>query len=147
MHLRMSLGSGPLDFCSPEVPAALDNDEIRGAKGLGTYPHCTCKRRLAEFLDRLNVLSGAEVSDEDNLHFANGIERDESVMVWTGCLQRRWQRISRDEVMASMSEFYRLREVATDDLGLQVNTLYIAGASVDAMTLRYIPPRTAKVAF
>lgn len=75
-----------------------------------------------------------------------------------------------DEVMSSMSENYRLREVATNDIGLQVNTLYIPdgtsesireshhkgmiaimknkpGASVDTMTISYIPPRTAKVKF
>jgi len=42
------------------------------------------KQRLAEIIDRLNDLYGAEVSDEDKLHFANGIadriERDEAVM-------------------------------------------------------------------
>lgn len=42
------------------------------------------KQRLAEIIDRLNDLYGAEVSDDDKLHFANGIadriERDESVM-------------------------------------------------------------------
>ncbi|MDR5862438.1 DEAD/DEAH box helicase family protein [Halomonas campisalis] len=42
------------------------------------------KQRLAEIIDRLNDLYGAEVSDDDKLHFANGIadriERDEAVM-------------------------------------------------------------------
>lgn len=31
------------------------------------------------FIDRLNDLYGAEVSDDDKLHFANGIERDAAV--------------------------------------------------------------------
>jgi len=47
-------------------------------------PHDPEKQRLAEIIDRLNDLYGAEVSDEDKLHFANGIadriERDEAVM-------------------------------------------------------------------
>ncbi|WP_255317597.1 hypothetical protein [Cobetia marina] len=42
------------------------------------------KQRLAEIIDQLNDLYGAEVSDDDKLHFANGIadriERDEAVM-------------------------------------------------------------------
>ena len=42
------------------------------------------KQRLAEIIDRLNDLYGAEVSDDDKLHFANGIadriERNEAVM-------------------------------------------------------------------
>jgi len=47
-------------------------------------PHDPEKQRLAEVIDRLNDLYGAEVSDDDKLHFANGIadriERDEAVM-------------------------------------------------------------------
>ena len=47
-------------------------------------PHDPEKQRLAEIIDRLNDLCGAEVSDDDKLHFANGIadriERDETVM-------------------------------------------------------------------
>ena len=47
-------------------------------------PHDPEKQRLAEIIDRLNDLYGAEVSDDDQLHFANGIadriERDEVVM-------------------------------------------------------------------
>jgi type I restriction enzyme R subunit len=47
-------------------------------------PHDLEKQRLAEIIDRLNDLYGAEVSNDDKLHFANGIsdriERDESVM-------------------------------------------------------------------
>ncbi|CAO1661947.1 hypothetical protein [Salinicola sp. NYA28a] len=46
-------------------------------------PHDPEKQRLAEIIDRLNDLYGAEVSDDDKLHFANGIadriERDEAV--------------------------------------------------------------------
>ncbi|WP_240493108.1 hypothetical protein [Kushneria phosphatilytica] len=47
-------------------------------------PHDPEKQRLDEIISKLNELYGAEVSDEDKLHFANGIadriERDESVM-------------------------------------------------------------------
>ncbi|WP_299237060.1 type I restriction endonuclease [uncultured Halomonas sp.] len=47
-------------------------------------PHDPEKQRLNEIIDRLNDLYGAEVSDDDKLHFANGIadriERDEAVM-------------------------------------------------------------------
>lgn len=47
-------------------------------------PHDREKQRLAEIIDRLNDLYGAEVSDDDKLYFANGIadriERDEAVM-------------------------------------------------------------------
>ncbi|NAW34033.1 type I restriction endonuclease subunit R [Halomonas alimentaria] len=47
-------------------------------------PHDPEKQRLAEIIDRLNDLYGAEVSDDDKLHFANGIadriKRDEAVM-------------------------------------------------------------------
>ena len=47
-------------------------------------PHDPEKKRLSEIIDRLNDLFGAEVSDDDKLHFAQGvadrIERDEAVM-------------------------------------------------------------------
>lgn len=47
-------------------------------------PHDPEKQRLAEIIDRLNDLYGAEVNDDDKLHFAHGIadriERDEAVM-------------------------------------------------------------------
>jgi type I restriction enzyme R subunit len=47
-------------------------------------PHDPEKQRLSEIIERLNELFGAEVSDNDKLHYANGIadriERDEAVM-------------------------------------------------------------------
>lgn len=47
-------------------------------------PHDPEKQSLSENIDRLSDLYGAEVSDDDKLHFANGIadriERDEAVM-------------------------------------------------------------------
>ncbi len=47
-------------------------------------PHDPEKQRLSEIIERLNELFGAEVSDDDKLHYANGIadriERDEAVM-------------------------------------------------------------------
>jgi type I restriction enzyme R subunit len=53
--------------------------------GLGSgKPHDPEKKRLSEIIDKLNDIFGAEVSDEDQLHFANGIadrvRRDETVM-------------------------------------------------------------------
>lgn len=66
-------------------------DEAEGDYGLTPVsevgsgkPYDPEKQRLAEIIDRLNDLYGAEVSDDDKLHFANGIadriERDEAVM-------------------------------------------------------------------
>jgi len=47
-------------------------------------PHDPEKQRLAEIIDKLNAIYGTEVSDKDQLHFAQGIadrvSRDESVM-------------------------------------------------------------------
>mgnify|MGYP003151964125 FL=1 len=47
-------------------------------------PYDPEKERLSEIINRLNDLFGAEVGDDDKLHFANGIadriERDEEVM-------------------------------------------------------------------
>ena len=53
--------------------------------GLGSgKPHDPDKKRLSEIIEALNDIFGAEVSDEDQLHFANGIadrvRRDEDVM-------------------------------------------------------------------
>ncbi|WP_199283860.1 hypothetical protein [Halomonas sp. A40-4] len=69
-----------------EVGIAVGYDLKVGAVGeVGSgKPHDPEKQRLAEIIDRLNDLYGAEVSDDDKLHFANGIadriERDEAVM-------------------------------------------------------------------
>lgn len=53
--------------------------DVRSAK-----PHNTENQRLAEIIARLNDLYGAEVSDDDKLHFAcdivDRIERNEAVM-------------------------------------------------------------------
>lgn len=47
-------------------------------------PHDPEKQRLSEIIERLNDLFGAEVGDDDKLHYANGIadriERDDEVM-------------------------------------------------------------------
>ena len=54
-----------------------------GAVGTGK-PYDPEKKHLSEIIEKLNDLFGAEVSDDDQLHFANGvadrIRRDESVM-------------------------------------------------------------------
>jgi type I restriction enzyme R subunit len=65
-----------------------DEDDPEGLDpitGVGTgKPHDPEKKRLSEIIETLNDLFGAEVSDEDQLHFANGIadrvRRDEAVM-------------------------------------------------------------------
>lgn len=66
-------------------------EEAEGDYGLSpvsevgsSKPHDHEKQSLSENIDRLSDLYGAEVSDDDKLHFANGIadriERDEAVM-------------------------------------------------------------------
>jgi len=65
-----------------------DEDDLDGLgpiTGVGTgKPHDPEKKRLSEIIETLNDLFGAEVSDEDQLYFANGItdrvRRDEAVM-------------------------------------------------------------------
>lgn len=62
-----------------------EGDPLKPGTDIGSgKPHNPEKQRLAEIIDRLNDLYGAEVSDDDKLHFANGIadriERDEAVM-------------------------------------------------------------------
>ncbi|PLC51991.1 hypothetical protein CR155_20510 [Pollutimonas nitritireducens] len=70
---------------------ALKLNENTGEYGLkpgsdvGTgKPHDPEKKRLSEIIDALNDLFGAEISDDDQLHFANGvaarISRDAEVM-------------------------------------------------------------------
>ncbi|TKR53272.1 type I restriction endonuclease subunit R [Allopusillimonas ginsengisoli] len=58
---------------------------LKPGSDVGTgKPHDPEKKRLSEIIDALNELFGAEISDEDQLHFANGvasrISRDEEVM-------------------------------------------------------------------
>ena len=54
-------------------------NDVRSGK-----PHDAEKKRLTEIIVQINDLYCAEVSDDDKLHFANGvadrIERDEAVM-------------------------------------------------------------------
>lgn len=62
-----------------------DPDGLDPITGVGTgKPHDPEKKRLSEIIEKLNDIFGAEVSDEDQLHFANGIadrvRRDEAVM-------------------------------------------------------------------
>jgi type I restriction enzyme R subunit len=62
-----------------------DPDGLDPIRGVGSgKPHDPEKKRLSEIIEKLNDIFGAEVSDEDQLHFANGIadrvRRDESVM-------------------------------------------------------------------
>lgn len=58
---------------------------LKPGSDVGTgKPHDPEKKRLSEIIDALNDLFGAEISDDDQLHFANGvaarISRDEEVM-------------------------------------------------------------------
>ena len=62
-----------------------DSDGLDPITGVGTgKPHDPEKERLSKIIEKLNDIFGAEVSDEDQLHFANGIadrvRRDEAVM-------------------------------------------------------------------
>ncbi|MCH8493681.1 MAG: DEAD/DEAH box helicase family protein [Idiomarina sp.] len=70
-----------------ELRLAEDGEEygLDPITGLGTgKPIDPEKKRLSEIIETLNDIFGAEVSDEDQLHFANGIaervRRDEEVM-------------------------------------------------------------------
>lgn len=58
---------------------------LKSMQDVGTgKPYDPEKARLSEIIERLNDLFGAEVDDDDKLHFANGIadriERDDEVM-------------------------------------------------------------------
>lgn len=58
---------------------------LQPGSAVGTgKPYDAEKKRLSEIIDALNDLFGAEISDDDQLHFANGvaarISRDEEVM-------------------------------------------------------------------
>jgi type I restriction enzyme R subunit len=76
-------------------------------------PHDPEKKRLSEIIERLNDLFGAEVSDEDQLHFANGIadriERDEEVM-------NQVRRHDRDQVMKGLLP-KRVTDAVLDQIG------------------------------
>jgi len=62
-----------------------DGEGLKPVSEVGTgKPYDPEKKHLSEIIEKLNDLFGAEVSDDDQLHFANGvadrIRRDESVM-------------------------------------------------------------------
>ncbi|MDN6298559.1 MAG: DEAD/DEAH box helicase family protein [Halomonas sp.] len=62
-----------------------EGDPLKPVSDVGSgKPHDPEKQRLDEIIDRLNDLYGAEVDDNDKLHFATGIadriSRDEAVM-------------------------------------------------------------------
>lgn len=63
-----------------------EGDRLKPITGVGSgTAHDAEKRLLAEIIEALNELFGAEVHDDDKLHYANGIadviRRDEDVMV------------------------------------------------------------------
>ena len=75
---RLNLGEGKSEY-----------EGLKPISDVGSgKPHDPEKERLSEIIERLNDLFGAEVSDEDQLHFANGvadrIRRDEAVMAQVG---------------------------------------------------------------
>jgi len=76
-------------------------------------PHDPEKERLSEIINRLNDLFGAEVGDEDKLHFANGIadriERDEEVMA-------QLRHHSRDQIMHGLFP-KRVADAVLDAIG------------------------------
>ncbi|MCH8503809.1 MAG: DEAD/DEAH box helicase family protein [Ectothiorhodospiraceae bacterium] len=92
-------------------------------------PHYPEKQRLSEIIERLNDLFGAEVTDDDKLHFANGvadrIERDEAVMaqlrnhspeqVMHGLFPKRVV----DTVLDAMSDHEKLSMQVLEDEGKQ----------------------------
>lgn len=70
-----------------ELKLSEENEEhrLKPLSDVGSgKPHDAEKKRLSEIIDSLNDLFGNEVSDEDQLHFANGIadrvRRDDEVM-------------------------------------------------------------------
>lgn len=61
------------------------DDGLKPVTDVGSgRPHDPENKRLSEIIERLNELFGAEVGDDDKLHYANGIadriERDDEVM-------------------------------------------------------------------
>ncbi|GED41473.1 hypothetical protein [Cobetia marina] len=84
MHERCyRLIKGKEEYLVLEVKGE-DNDFISVNDARYGKPNDPEGQRIAEIIDRLNEFYGAEVSDDGNLHFANGIadriERDEAVM-------------------------------------------------------------------
>ena len=71
-----------------ELKVAEKSEDFEGLKPISEVgsgkPHDPEKKRLAEIIDRLNDLFGAEISDDDKLHYARGIARkvmrDDAVM-------------------------------------------------------------------
>ncbi|GAB2730675.1 hypothetical protein [Halomonas garicola] len=62
-----------------------EGDPLKPVSDVGSgKPHDPEKQRLDEIIERMNDLYGAEVSDDDKIHFATGIadriSRDEAVM-------------------------------------------------------------------
>jgi len=78
--VRTNRKSVKLRLADEEDPGGLDP-----ITGFGTgKPQDPEKKRLSKIIETLNDLFGVEVSDEDQLHFANGlagwVRRDEVVM-------------------------------------------------------------------
>jgi type I restriction enzyme R subunit len=103
-----------------------DHDGLKPVSDVGSgKAHDPEKKRLSEIIEQLNDLFGAEVSDEDKLHFANGvadrIRRDEAVMaqveshspdqVMHGLFPRRVT----DTVLDAMTDHEKLAMQVLDD--------------------------------
>mgnify|MGYP000414927444 CR=1 FL=1 len=80
-HYRLSKRAEQTLRIAEDGEEYVDGPTIHAGSGKAHDPE---KERLSEIIDRLNDLFGAEVSDDDKLHFANGIAdriaRDADVM-------------------------------------------------------------------
>lgn len=86
-------------------------------------PHDLEKQRLAEIIDRLNDLYGSEVSDDDKLHFANGItdriERNEVVMA----------QVCHHAVLDALSDQEKLSMPLLEGFALLIQELFVGRSS------------------
>ncbi len=109
-HYRMTKRTEK-DLCLADAEGDYD---LKPGNAVGTgKPHDPEKKSLSEIIDRLNDLFGAEVGDDDKLHFANGIadriERDEEVM-------QQVRNHSKDQVMHGLFP-KRVSDAVLDALG------------------------------
>jgi type I restriction enzyme R subunit len=96
-----------------------DSPELAGITAVGAgQPHDPEKKRLSEIIDALNELFGAEVSDHDKLHFAQGIaeriRRDDAVMAQIDkhtpdeVMHGRYPKLLADTVLDAMTDHEKL---------------------------------------
>jgi type I restriction enzyme R subunit len=96
-----------------------DDAELKGITAVGAgKPHDPEKKRLSEIIQALNDLFGAEVSDDDKLHFAQGIaeriRRDDAVMAQIDkhtpdeVMHGRYPKLLADTVLDAMTDHEKL---------------------------------------